>query len=95
MKNRIHIQSLIVGVVLGIVVVFSVGAATGGINRTTWEHKVVVHQNGKALQEGLEEPLDAASREGWEAVGLGNNATQPFVLMRRAKRTELPRGPGN
>jgi hypothetical protein len=86
MKNKIHIKSLIVGAVLGVAVVFSIGAATGGTSRTTWEHKVVVFQSGKTFQAGLEEPLNAASREGWEAVGVGNNATQPYVLMRRAKK---------
>ena len=85
MKNKIHIRSLVAGVMLGVVVVFSLGAATGGINRTTWEHKVVVIKSGGTLQAGLEGPLDEAGKDGWEAVGVGLNANQHFVLMKRAK----------
>ena len=85
MKNHIQIKSLIVGAVLGVVALISIGATTDGRPRPTWEHKIVVHKSGTPLQDGLERPLDEAGKEGWEPVSLGMNGTQPFVLMKRLK----------
>ena len=84
--KTIDIKSTALGLFLGAAAVISVGAGIGNFTPPVWEHKIVVHQAGKTLQVGLEQPLDAASREGWEAVGIGDNSGSPWVLMRRTKK---------
>jgi hypothetical protein len=84
--KTINIKSTALGLFLGAATVLCVGAAIGNNTPPIWEHKIITHQSGKTFQVGLEQPLDAAAREGWEAVGVGDNATQPYVLMRRIKR---------
>ena len=86
MNTRIEIKSAVLGAFLGAAVVFSVAATTGGAAHTVWEHKIVTQQSGLPLLAGLEQPLDAAAKDGWEAVGLGDNMGASFVLMRRPKK---------
>ena len=82
----IDIKSTALGFFLGAAVIISVGAGIGNSTPPVWEHKIVIHQTGRFLQAGLEDPLNAASREGWEAVGIGDDRGSPWVLMRRTKR---------
>jgi hypothetical protein len=86
MKNKINIKSLVIGALLGVAIVLSVGAATDA--RTVWEYKIVV---GKVLSGGSEDPLEVAINkavsERWEFVSANHSVERyGFAVMRREKR---------
>ena len=93
MKEKIQIKSLVLGVLLGAVVVFSVAAAaTGGTG--TWEYRFL--DNHQILEEGkhpgpsfdnIELVLNGAAKEGWGAVSYTADSERRLsVLLRRVKR---------
>jgi hypothetical protein len=80
MKKLIDIKSLLIGAVLAIAVIFSVGAAND--RYTAWEYKVVM-----GSMKGLEDEINRYSDQGWQfttAAGIGERSG--FAVMRREKR---------
>jgi hypothetical protein len=83
MKTKLDIKSMVLGALLGAVIVFSVGAATGG-SRTVWEYKTVP---GKVFGEELGQAINGAVAQGWEFVSASPSTEQwGFAVMRREKK---------
>ena len=85
MKTKIDIKSSVLGAVLGAVIVFSLGAATGGAKSTSWDYKIVP---GRISQGELEKGINSAVTEGWEFVSVSDMSTEQwaFAVMRREKK---------
>lgn len=76
MKNKINIKSLLLGVALGAVVVFSLGAATGQ-NRIEYRH---------LRTEVSDESLNKLADEGWTVLCAGTSQNGGFYLLTRTRR---------
>ena len=76
MKNKIDIKSLVFGALLGAVVLFSIGAATG---TGQWDYKIVYGPGG------LEQQVRKVAGDGWEVVSSGGGDASPFVILRKSK----------
>jgi len=82
--NKFDIKSLVLGALLGGVIMFSVGAATG---KNSWDYKII---SGRLSSSGLNHPplgqqIDKAAADGWEVVSAASDDGFPFVVLRRAK----------
>ena len=77
MKNKINIKSLLFGAVLGAVIVFSLGAATGQ-KKTEYRH-VPTQQ--------ADEALNKLADEGWTVLCTGTSSQQGgFYLLTRTRQ---------
>jgi hypothetical protein len=76
MKNKISIQSLVLGAALGAAVVFSLGAGT--------EHKKTEYRQ-VATQVG-DESLNKYADEGWTVVCTGTSHTGGFYILSRTRQ---------
>jgi ribose 5-phosphate isomerase RpiB len=76
MKNKINIQSLVLGAALGAAVVFSLGAAT--------EHKKQEYRQ-IATQVG-DDSLNKAADEGWTVVCTGTSQNGGFYVLTRTRQ---------
>ena len=76
MKNKINIQSLVLGAALGAAVVFSLGAAT--------EHKKLEYRQ-IATQVG-DDSLNKLADEGWTVVCTGTSQTGHFYVLARTRQ---------
>ena len=84
MKHTFHMKSMVVGIILGATIIFSVAAATSrGGGR--WEYKIIAGRLGKTAQPKLSEQLDEAAAVGWEVVSAASDDGYPFVVLRKAK----------
>jgi hypothetical protein len=86
MKSKINIKSLVLGALLGIAIVLSIGAAAD--SRTAWEYRVVVGKVfGAERDDGLDAAVNKAVSERWEFVS-ANHSTERygFAVMRREKQ---------
>jgi len=75
MKNKINIKSLLFGAVLGAVVVFSLGAATG---QKKVEYRQIATQQS-------DENLNKLAEEGWTVVCTGTSQNGGFYLLTRTR----------
>jgi len=82
MKDKFDIKSLIIGVLLGVVILLSVGAATG---RPTWDYKLISGRLGQSAHAPLAQQLDQAAAEGWEVVTATSDDGYPVLILRRQK----------
>ena len=86
MNNKLNINSLLVGILLGAVAVICIAAATGAGGRTSWEYKIIA-QPQHAIVQALEQPLNDADKDGWEVVGVSHSEREgTFALMKRPKK---------
>jgi hypothetical protein len=86
MKHTFDIKSVLLGVILGAVIMFSVAAATtGGGGGAAWEYKIISGRLGKTAHPALAEQLDQAAAGGWEVVSTASDDGYPFVIMRKAR----------
>jgi hypothetical protein len=76
MKNKINIKSLLLGVVLGAVVVLSIGAATG-------QKKVEYRHVATQVSDGS---LNKLADEGWTVVCTGTSQSGGFYLLTRTRQ---------
>ena len=85
MKTKIDIKSSVLGAFLGAIIVFSLGAATGGGKPASWDYRIVP---GKVFQGELEKGINTAVTEGWEFVSVSDMSTEQwaFAVMRREKK---------
>ena len=75
MKNKINIKSLLFGAVLGAVIVFSLGAATGQ-KKTEYRH---------VRTEQSDDTLNRLADEGWTVLCTGTSQQGGFYLLTRTK----------
>ncbi len=85
MNRKSGLLNVITGVMLGLLIMFSVGAVTGG--RTTWDYRII---KGRAsgvpsTLPPLSQQLDQAAAEGWEVASAASDDGLPFVILRRAR----------
>jgi hypothetical protein len=88
MKPQIEIRSLFAGILLGAATVFSI-AATGNGSATKWEYRFLRQHTLSAIEpkQTLEQAINAAAGDGWEAAGYAADANYgESVLLRRAKK---------
>jgi len=87
MKRKLDIKSMVLGALLGAVIVFSVGAATGG-SRTVWEYKVVRGNiKGNDDAGALDKYINNAIAGGWDFVSaspLGD--ISGFAVLKRERK---------
>ena len=85
MKAKLDIKSSVLGAFLGVIIVFSLGAATGGGKPASWDYRIVP---GKVFQGELEKGINTAVAEGWEFVSVSDMSTEQwaFAVMRREKK---------
>jgi len=76
MKNKINIQSLVLGAALGAAVVFSLGAAT---EHKKQEYRQVPTQVG-------DESLNKMADEGWTVVCTGTSQIGNFYVLTRTRQ---------
>jgi hypothetical protein len=79
MKSKIDIKSLVLGAVLGIAILFSVGAAAD--RQAGWEYKVLISDAN-----GLQSRINNSVAEGWQFVsasGIGERSA--FAIFRKEK----------
>jgi hypothetical protein len=82
--KQIQIKSVILGALLAVVTMFSIGAVTGTGNKPNWEYKTVLYQGNP------DGPVNKLAGEGWTvehfAATEGNpNVPWFYYLMKRAK----------
>ena len=75
MKNKINIQSLVLGAALGAAVVFSLGAAT---EHKKQEYRQIPTQVG-------DDSLNKAADEGWTVVCTGTSQSGGFYVLTRTR----------
>jgi hypothetical protein len=84
MKHTFDIKSMVLGVTLGAIIMFSVAAATSrGI--TTWDYKIISGRLGKSAHPPLAEQLDQAAAGGWDVVCTASDDGYPFVILRKTR----------
>jgi hypothetical protein len=90
MNKQISVRSMVLGLLLGGLILFSIGATTN--KRETWEYHVLsgYTQNLNSPNNGnfLPSLLETAGNEGWEAVSWTQDGSSPpffRVLLKRAK----------
>ena len=76
MKNKINIQSLVLGAALGAAVVFSLGAAT--------EHKKQEYR--QVATQVSDESLNKMADEGWTVVCTGTSQIGSFYVLTRTRQ---------
>jgi hypothetical protein len=76
MKNKINIQSLVLGAALGAAVVFSLGAAT--------EHKKQEYR--QVATQVSDESLNKMADEGWIVVCTGTSQIGHFYVLTRTRQ---------
>lgn len=82
MKTKFDIKSIICGALLGAVLVFTIGAATG-TTRVAWEYRVIMAPPVATM----EKAMNTAADEGWEVVGVATDTNVgAFTVFRRAKK---------
>ncbi len=82
--KKIDLKSVALGVLLGAIITFSVGAATSG--RLGWEYRIVA---GKVLgnESQLDAAINAAAAQGWEFVSASPSTEQwGFAVMKRERK---------
>ena len=92
MKTKIHIKSLVSGVLLGAVVLFSMGAATDRPGESApakaWDYKVLQgYESGD-----LEKRLKLAGDDGWEVASStapDESSGRVLVILKRDKIVSL------
>jgi hypothetical protein len=82
MKDKLDIKSLVIGVLLGAAVMFSVAAATG---RPAWDYKIISGRLGQSIHPPLAQQLDQAAAEGWEVVTATSDDGYPVLILRKQK----------
>ena len=75
MKNKINIQSLVLGAALGAAVVFSLGAAV--------EHKKPEYR--QVATQVSDESLNKMADEGWTVVCTGTSQIGSFYVLTRTR----------
>jgi hypothetical protein len=85
MIGNIDIKSSVLGALIGAMVIFSLGAATGNGRRAAWDYKLIPD---KVFQEELEKKINIAVSDGWEFVEVSDFSTEQwaFAVMRLEKR---------
>ena len=80
-QKRLDAKSVLFGIALGAVIMFSVGAATDNPRKTSWEYKTVA---AKVLGDDLGRAINAQVAQGWEFVSASPSAEQwGFAVLRR------------
>jgi hypothetical protein len=81
--KKLDPKSALIGALVTLVIIFSVGAAFGG--RTVWEYKVVT---GTAFQDALGNAINTSIAEGWEFVSASgpNNENWGLAVLRREEK---------
>lgn len=81
---KIDMKSMVLGLLLGTAIVFSVAAADEG--RTAWEYKLVT---GAVLgaEDLLDDKINRSVGQGWQFVSASHSTERyGFAVMRREKK---------
>lgn len=86
MNSKIELKSLALGALLGIAAMLGIAAKDGDTSHPVWEYGITFNNKAVMFPTGLLNRLNSDGRDGWEAVAIGGEASQPWVLMRRAAK---------
>ena len=83
--KKVDIESLLIGAVLAVVMMFAVAATTATGNKTVWEYKVVTDS---AFQDELGKAINKSVGEGWDFVSASgpNSEHWGMAVLRREKK---------